>query len=400
MKKQLLSLAAIAALAGGHAAAAELTLTVTNPLGEARTGEPVAIAAARIPRYNGGALAVYEGATRLCAQLDDFDGDGKADELSFLLDMKGGEVKQLRLVLGDTSAPPCPAGRVHAQLFLKDASGVTPTASVSSPTGNLYNSLHHHGPAWETELVAYRAYFDQKQTIDVYGKRHRQLELDASRWYPTDEQLERGFGDDVLLVQGSVGVGTLKGWDGAKALHIAPVGNREARIVAAGPLRTVVDMRVERWMYAGDSLNLTCRHITYAGHRDVEVRVLCGKPLPAGVRLCTGVQKMKQASEFFSDREGMACMWGTGFPVNDTVKYGLQTVGLAVLAPADCYLRDTIDRVNHLLLLRPEGRSEFSYHFWAASEKEEWWQMKDAKAFFGYSTQQKRLLRNPLRVEL
>jgi hypothetical protein len=178
------------------------------------------------------------------------------------------------------------------------------------------------------------------------------------------------------------------------------VGNREARIVAAGPLRTVVDMRVERWAYMGDSLSITCRYISYAGHRDVEARVLCGKPLAPGVVLCTGVQKMKQASAFFSDSRGMACLWGTGFPVNDTVKYGLQTVGMAVLAPADSYSRDTIDKVNHLLLLRPEGRREFTYHFWAASEKEEWWQVKTAEDFFGYSAQQGHLLRNPLRVEL
>jgi hypothetical protein len=347
--------------------------------------------------YDGGNVAVYEGNTRICSQLDDFDGDGKADELAFLLDMKAGESKKIRLITADATAAPCAAGRVHAQLFLRDKSSnaIIPVPAAASPTGNLYNSLHHHGPAWETDLIAYRAYFDHKQTIDVYGKRRQQLELDASKWYPADEQLKQGFGDDILLVSGSVGVGTLKGWDGSKALHISPVGNREARIIAAGPLRTVVEMRVQKWMYMMDSLDIICRYITYAGHRDVEVRVVSSKPFAPNIQLCTGVQKMQKSTEFFSDKAGLACVWGTGFPVNDTVKYGLQTAGLAVAIPAGVYNGDATDKYNHLTLLAPKGVKEFTYYFWAVSEKEEWWQMKTAKAFFDFSANEKHLALNP-----
>jgi hypothetical protein len=386
--------------------AKELTVTVKNPLNAARAGAPVAISAAQIrsidAAYSGERVAVYDGSARICAQLDDFDGDGKADELAFLLDMRAGESKKIRLVTGDTTAAPCAAGRVHAQLFLrsKDDNAIIPVLSAASPTGNLYNSLHHHGPAWETEIIAYRAYFDAKQTTDVYGKRKRQLELDASKWYPTDEQLEQGFGDDVLLVSGSVGVGTLKGWDGGKALHIAPVGNREAQIVAAGPLRTVVEMKVQKWRYLADSLDVTCRYITYAGRRDVEVRVIAEKPFAPNMMLCTGVQKMQKSTEFFSDNAGLACVWGTGFPVNDTVKYGLQTAGLAVAIPANIYNGDATDKYSYLTLLAPKGVKEFTYHFWAVSEKEEWWKMKTAKAFFDFSANEKHLALNPLTVEV
>ncbi|MDR1416597.1 MAG: DUF4861 domain-containing protein [Prevotellaceae bacterium] len=406
MKNQtLLVAAATALLFSPSLSAKELTITVKNPLSTARTGAPVAVSAAQIRQqdaaYSGGAVAVYDDGARICSQLDDFDGDGRADELAFLLDMKAGESRKIRLVTGDATAAPCAAGRVHAQLFLRDKASntITPVPSAASPTGNLYNSLHHHGPAWETDLIAYRAYFDAKQTIDIYGKRKQQLELDASKWYPTDEQLVQGFGDDILLVSGSVGVGTLKGWDGSKAIHIAPVGNREARIVAAGPLRTVVEMRVQKWMYGLDSLDVICRYITYAGHRDVEVRVIGAKPFASDMLLCTGVQKMKKSTEFFSDKSGLTCVWGTGFPVDDTVKYGLQTVGLAVAIPANVYSGDATDKVNHLTLLAPKGAKEFTYYFWAVSKKEEWWQVKTAKAFFDFSTDEKQLALNPVIAE-
>ena len=51
------------------------------------------------------------------------------------------------------------------------------------------------------------------------------------RFYPTDEQLARGFVDDVLRVSGSCGVGSLKGWNGKKALHIEPVSTLTESII-------------------------------------------------------------------------------------------------------------------------------------------------------------------------
>jgi hypothetical protein len=402
MKNILLILACTFSLS---LSAAEMTVEIKNPLNVDRPQEPVAIGFEKLyaKLSQAAQISVYDGKTLLCSQLDDFDGDGKFDELSFLLDIKANETKTIRLTTSENVKSPCAENRVHAQLFLrnKENSSITPTKAAASPTGNLYNSLQHHGPAWETELIAYRAYFDQKQTIDVYGKYKRQMELAPSLWYPSDKQLsEQQFGDDILLVKGTVGVGTLKGWDGAKALHIAPVSNREARIVSAGPLRTVVDMEVEGWKYMNDSLTVINRYITYAGRRDVEVRVISDKPFAQDMQFCTGVQKIIGTEEFFSDKAGLACVWGTGFPVNDTVKYGKQTVGLAVAIPASVYNGDATSKIDHLTLLKPKGGDEFKYYFWVVSEKETWWNMKTAKAFFDYSTKEKHLMLNPLEVKI
>lgn len=131
--------------------------------------------------------------------------------------------------------------------------------------------VQHHGPAFESELVGYRIYFNQKQTVDPYGKFNKGLEIEESQFYPTKAQLERGFGDDVLMVGNSCGIGTLKGWDGAKATHIEPVAFRTERILAYGPIRTVTEVEVKGWEYQGKELNMTNRYILYAGHRDLLV---------------------------------------------------------------------------------------------------------------------------------
>ena len=214
-------------------------------------------------------------------------------------------------------------------MLISDKKGKhVPITSLTIPgTSNVYNQLHHHGPAFESELVIYRIYFDQKQTVDIYGKFNKGFELKESGFYPNDEQLAKGFGDDVLRVSGSCGVGTLKGWNGKKATHVEPVRYRTERIMAAGPIRTVVEVEDNDWLYQGSKLNMTTRYILYAGHRDAEVYISFEEPLKKEV-FCTGVQDIKE-SVSFSDHKGLIACWGTDWPVNDTIKYAKETVGLA-----------------------------------------------------------------------
>ena len=149
--------------------------------------------------------------------------------------------------------------RVYAEMLVSDKKGKhVPVHSVTIPGNvNIYNQMHHHGPAFESELVAYRLYFDHKQTVDSYGKFNKGFESKESQFYPTDEQLARGFGDDVLRVSGSCGVGALKSWNGKKAMHIEPVSTLTESIIAYGPVRTIAEIKVTDWEYQGSLLNLT-----------------------------------------------------------------------------------------------------------------------------------------------
>ncbi|MBQ6801333.1 MAG: DUF4861 family protein, partial [Bacteroidaceae bacterium] len=66
----------------------ELTLTVSNSWKEAKQNEPVVV---NLEKLNLGftvqSVIVKEGTTEIPSQLDDLNGDGKADEAAFLLDM-------------------------------------------------------------------------------------------------------------------------------------------------------------------------------------------------------------------------------------------------------------------------------------------------------------------------
>ena len=152
----------------------KIDLLITNPSSEVRVDEPVAY---KIPVGYKSAIVTVDG-IEIPSQLDDMNEDGVKDEIAFVMDIAAAETKTAKIVLSKKEVENKYPSRVHAQMFFrnKETKDITPTDTASSPTGNLYNQLHHHGPAFESELMAYRLYFDRKQTVDLYGKFNKGLE--------------------------------------------------------------------------------------------------------------------------------------------------------------------------------------------------------------------------------
>ena len=221
--------------------------------------------------------------------------------------------------------------------------------------GDTYHSLHHHGVAVESEQMAYRIYFDKKQTIDVYCKRKPQLELAQSYWYPNDSLLAEGYGDDILRVSGTVGVGSVKYWNGKKHVHIEPVAERSQRIVSRKKDQATIEVAVKGWEVEDKDVEMTTRYTMQAGHRDMRCDVSISEAVEG---LCTGVQTIpakgaNQQSEILNlklDNGVLLASWGTDWPVNDTVKYAKETVGLAVFIPK-AYAGEIVQDQSNLLCL-------------------------------------------------
>ena len=229
---------------------------------------------------------------------------------------------------------------------------------------DVYHSLHHHGVAVESELMAYRIYFDKKQTIDPYCKRQPQLELAQSHWYPNDSLLAAGYGDDILRVSGTVGVGSVKYWNGKKQVHIEPVAERSERIVSSQKEKAAVEIAVKGWQVptakrsSSDSGQCIDLHVLYtmkAGHRDMRCDVKASEPVEG---LCTGVQTIpakggKDTISIILPNGVLLASWGTDWPVNDSAKYAKETVGLGVFIPKQFAGSLVHDKQNNLCLLSP-----------------------------------------------
>lgn len=318
-----------------------------------------------VPGWARSAVVSSEGSRQIPSQLDE-----RLGELVFVADISG--ARDFRVVYSSEPDRRVFKSRVHAQMWLKNPDKSLRAADTLSSTQNdMYHKLHHHGPAFESEYAAYRIYFDNKQTIDTYGKKRPRLELAETMWYPSDEQLSRGYGHDNLRVFGSVGVGTLKGWDAEKRkmVHITDFKRREARILADGPIRTVVEMRVEGWRYGGREITMTSRYILYAGHGDVQVENRIEGDF-RGLVFTTGVMKMAESEVCKNDN--VIAAFGRDFPENDTVKWERESVGLAVAVPQRQIVSQTDDKTSYLFQLTPDARGRIDYAFEMIWRKSEW----------------------------
>ena len=244
------------------------------------------------------------------------------------------------------------------------------TEWTADPAVDTYHQLHHHGVAVESEWMAYRIYFDKKQTIDPYCKRKPQLELSQSHWYPNDSLLALGYGDDILRVSGTVGVGSVKYWNGTKMVHIEPVAERSQRIVSSKKDQATIEVAVKGWQVPLNNsqlndfsqlstlnsqlVNLTVQYTMLAGHRDLRCDVYLSDTLSG---LCTGVQTIPakggcDTSVVYLPNGVLLASWGTDWPVNDSAKYAKETVGLAVFIPYP-YAGDIVhDKQNLLCILK------------------------------------------------
>ena len=330
---------------GGACAMAQQTVSISveNPSKLQLTAVPVVI---QLNDYGVAAKSavVKADGVEIPSQLDDLDGNGTPDELCFLTTLGRKEKKQFTIELLESGKPREYTPRVYAEMLLtnkKVKSENKQDLYISSLTvdngTNPYWQLHHHGPAFENELVAYRIYFDHRQTVDIYGKYHRGLELRQTQFYPDSTQKAAGLGDDVLWVGQTFGLGTLRGWDGQRPLMLTDVAHRTLRILSRGPLRTIVEVIDEGWRPSPAVLHpitMTTRYTLYAGRRDCIVDVSFDRAA-SDLQLATGIINVKNSQEF-SDCEGLRGCWGTDWPVSakDSVGHKRETVGLGICLPA------------------------------------------------------------------
>ena len=335
--RKYLSLVLMVVFAATAMAQQTILVTVENPTSVLRTDQPVVI-----PLANDGQVQsalVKAGDEEIPCQLDDLDQNDCFDELCFLADLKAKEKKQFSVTLYAEGEPRQYPARVYADLLVRNSKvkeknkhnnfleSITARGDCADP----YHILHHHGVDFESELNGIRIYFDKRQTIDLYGKFQKRLELEATQFYTTKEQKAESYGDDVLWVGNTFGLGAFRGWDGQQPTMIEPVRSRTQRIISYGPLRTIVELFDRGWQIGQQKVNMTVRYTQYAGHRDTDVDVYFNQSV-ARQLFSTGIINVKDSEEY-SDHQGLRGCWGTDWPSNDHENFKPETVGLGICIP-------------------------------------------------------------------
>ena len=391
-----------------------VTVSVSNPSKTVRNDEPVVINLASYGNIHS-ALVTVDGQEIPC-QLDDLNQDETFDELCFLVDLKGKEKKQYTVQLFSEGEPRTYPARVFAEMVLsntKDKSlkknqqnNFIESITARGDAAYTYNIQHHHGVDFESELNGIRIYFDERQTLDLYGKFKKQLELKETQFYTDKDQKAKGYGDDVLWVGQTFGLGAFRGWNGHEPTHISPVKSRTQRIISYGPLRTIVEVIDKGWSAPSGNLspltsplsplNLTLRYTQYAGHRDTDVDVFFNKNV-SDYAFSTGIINVKNSVEF-SDKKGLRACWGTDWPSSDTINFKRETVGLGICIPMK-YVRSeepankdnyafvvgTADDCLQYKVIYCSDNETFGYH--------------SAKEWFDFLTEWKKEVEKPIEVK-
>ena len=361
-------------------------VTINNPLRRTYKDMPIAI---KIKDFKTdfrvrSAIVIFKG-IEIPSQLDDINGDGHNDELAFVLDMEGALSVIVEVTLCNIPSDKKYESRVYGDMLLNDKNKKIPTiTTLSSPgtteTRPYYDAVYLHGPVFESELVGYRIYYDNRQSIDIYGKIKQRIELPVTQFHTTDEQLAEGYGADVLWAGQTVSLGSFRGWDpiNKAPLYIDTVKTRQESLRAAGPVRTIVEVKDYDWYYEDHYLTMTQYYTLWAGHRDVKVEINFEDKL-TNETFCTGVQKLETDITGFLEEKGIAGSWGTNQP--EKGKLIFETVGLGIYIPNN-YIKDyREDSGNYLFNIGNDGNNYIHYYITFCNKKEESGWKKDIEWF-------------------
>lgn len=335
-----------------------LKVAVTNPSSEARSAEDVVLPVADLkriaPDFNAGnaivtatqAASVEEDArileaVELPSQADDLDGDGKFDELVFQIALAPRQTRIVTVAYGDQAA------------ILRLRSAYPPRTAARF-------AVRYEGLGWESDQAAWRIYFDKRNAIDLFGKRRPGLYLELFARPEYIYHLETPMGRDMFKVDQSLGIGAVGALVEGKAQPVAEVADRQWRILASGPVRSVAELLYKGWRVGGSTVDLTSRITQWAGEHGFEHRITVsgapGVPLVAAMRRRPDVALLPGPA--VPSIETLAT-WGA-MVVEPGTKAGTRELpdeylGIALLAPKSQSAAVSMDAQNHMVRLALAG---------------------------------------------
>ena len=277
----------------------------------------------------------------------------------------------------------CPViAQTDAYIKLHDRKGKHPRIlSITYPGDadllDMYNSIYGHGAVIENPWVAYRVYMDNRQSLDLYVKQTPQLELDVTGFYTTPEQMEQGYGCDVLWAGKSVAAGSFRGYQNGNPVTIDTVASRTQTIVNPSTVE-VVD---KDWIYNGHPIQMKQTYSMQPDSRDLFVEIELEGYDPEDV-FATGVQKLETDNQGYIQDDGVAASWGSNIPDKSHPEF-VEQVGLAILVNPENLLEAREDEVNYLFLVKPDSEGKIRYKVTASGDREKNG-FKDAASWFNY----------------
>lgn len=376
----------------------EKTVTVKNPSNELRTDVPVVVEG--LPsegRYIVQAHIINGTRPELIQEIPSQFVNG---QLVFLADVPAKSTRTYSVKSSQDGPSFSYPERVHAHLKLWDRKFTYPRVNSLEFQGDVstrhtYDAVYGHGAMWESEYVGFRVYMDHRQSIDLYGKKHPQMELDTVNFYSNRDFLAAGYGEDILWAGQSVGAGSFRGLRAGQPVYVDTVKARGQRVVEEGPLRTIVEVWDRDWQINGKTLQMTQRYTMYGGHRDVQVDIYLQGASDTDV-FATGAQKLEMENQGFTDKSGLVGSWGRNVPEKGSPDL-IEGVGIGVYVEPQYVSRVIEDDLNYLVHIHPVN-GHIRYHLAVASDMQLEGGFHSAESWFKHLSSWQKLLQSPCTI--
>lgn len=277
-------------------------------------------------------------ATELPAQADDLDGDGKADEIAFEIDLKPNQARIVTISYGP-------------------AEMLSHLVTDYPPRTDAKFSLRYEGLGWESDHAAWRIYYDKRNAIDLFGKRRPGLYLDLFSSPGYIYHQPSPLGRDIFDVGDSIGIGSVAAFTNGKLARVSDVAERNWRIIASGRVRSIAEIEYKGWKVGDKSVDLISRFTQWAGEHGFEQQITANNT--DDVQLVTAIPVKPNAPLFslpaseIDESVSVLADWG-----HQVVAPGMkaahndlpdESLGLAILAPRRSAKPGPPDTANHFL---------------------------------------------------
>ncbi|WP_421876674.1 DUF4861 domain-containing protein [Marinoscillum sp.] len=319
---------------------------------------------------------LYEG-REVPVQFDDLDDDGQWDEVVFEVDIAPNSATHLKMEMTDAK----PEYEQKTQVYL----GVSPERNgqfseqdqALRPEGHVAQSLpylyQYEGPGWESDLVAFRSYFDSRNGKDIFGKTKTQLYADQIGLSENYHELD-DWGMDVLKVGNSLGSGALAILKNDTLFRLGETGTASYSVIAEGPVRSVFELRYSGWDISGASYDVTEQISIWAGKRSFQSTVKLSSS--GGDTLVTGIVNLKKLMKKESREGDYQILYTHGVQSENN-----DVLGMGLLVSEEHFIGfDNADSMNggdvsdtYTALLQTDETGQYKFHFVAG------WELENAK---------------------
>lgn len=212
------------------------------------------------------------------------------------------------------------------------------------------------GPGWENDKICFRLYLDDRNKIDVYGKKTSALVLPeiGVNNYESYHKMAL-WGMDNLRVGQTLGIGSIASWDGKKACAVDTRDSTFCAIVTDGKIASQIKTIYYGWKNEQGKSMLTSLITIEAGSRTSKIELKLDNPI---IQLATGIIDNPDAEYFVPENTHGKWTYIATFgrqSMND------DNQGLAVFARKNQIEKITRDSLNYVIVFKKQSK-EIEYY--------------------------------------